>query len=107
MIAIEVYTQPDGELLGFCSKGHSGYSGAGYDIVCAAVSSALYMAVNTITDVIKVTPELLYLDDGLMNFRIFTKDTAACRELLMGLKLHLLGLEEEYTDYLKVSYMEV
>ena len=38
---------------GFEITGHAG-GNAGSDIVCAAVSSAVYMAANTVTDVINV-----------------------------------------------------
>ena len=38
-------------IYGFIIKGHSGYGEQGGDIVCAAVSSAAYMVINTITDI--------------------------------------------------------
>ena len=37
---------------GFSLCGHAGAGVAGEDIVCAAVSSAAYMAANTVTDVV-------------------------------------------------------
>ena len=38
----------------FTIKGHSGFSEEGSDIVCAAVSSAAIMSVNTITEILGV-----------------------------------------------------
>lgn len=37
------------KFIGFTVKGHSGYAESGNDIICAGVSSALMLTVNTIT----------------------------------------------------------
>ena len=42
-----------------------------------------------------------------MFFRIELKDEPVCRALLAGLKLHLVGLEEQYPDNIHVNYLEV
>ena len=43
----------EGDLLkGFEIKGHSGYADEGEDVICATVSSAAYMAANTVTEII-------------------------------------------------------
>ena len=51
MIQVE-FSVHDHAPVGFCISGHAGAGSAGRDIVCAAVSSAAYMAANTLTDVI-------------------------------------------------------
>lgn len=107
MIRIDFLTPPDGRLVGFRIEGHSGYGEEGEDIVCAAVSSAAYLTVNTVTDVLFITPLSLRAEDGDMFFRIEPKDEPACRDLLAGLKLHLTGLEEQYPAHLKVGYLEL
>ena len=107
MIRIDFLTPPDGKLVGFRIEGHSGYAEEGEDIVCAAVSSAAYLTVNTVTDVLSVAPLSLRAEDGDMFFRIEPKDEPACRDLLAGLKLHFTGLEEQYPEYLKVGYLEL
>ena len=66
---------------GFTVQGHSGSAEAGEDIVCAAVSSAVYMAANTLTDVLMLTPAI-EVRDGFLS-------------------LHLRGLQEEYPDYIQ------
>ena len=73
----------------------------------AAVSSAAYLVVNTLTDVRHVPPLSLRVDEGQMFFRIEPKDEPLCRDLLAGLKLHLTALEEQYPGCLKVGYLEV
>lgn len=107
MIYIDFLTGSDGRITGFRVAGHSNFSESGSDIVCAAVSSAVYMAINTITDVILIQPLALRVDDGEVFFRIELKDEVACRDMLAGLKLHLLGLEEQYPQNINVSYLEV
>ena len=56
MICVEFLAQPDGRVMGFRVEGHSGYAEEGADIVCAAVSSAAYLIVNSVTEVRGVSP---------------------------------------------------
>lgn len=106
MICVDFYTLPEGGLTGFRMEGHAGCGDAGEDIVCAAVSSAAYLTVNTITDILSITPLSLRVREGEMALRIDRQDEPACRVPLMGLKLHLTGLEEQYPEAIRVSYME-
>ncbi len=106
MIKAEFFTTAFGELLGFSMKGHSGSAQAGYDIVCAAVSSAAYMTVNTVTDVLNVDARVV-VDDGFLRIRVQEKDARSCRSIFAGFKLHMLGLEEQYPNNIEVSYTEV
>ena len=107
MIIIDFYVQPRGTLVGFHSSGHAGYAQQGSDVVCAAVSSAIYMAVNTVTDVLMVSPEILQVNDGMLDFKVPAENADACNTVMMGLKLHLIGLEEQYENCMRISYMEV
>ena len=107
MISVAFLTPPEGGVLGFSMEGHAEYGEAGEDIVCAAISSAAYLVVNTLTDVRHVPPLSLRVDEGQMFFRIEPKDEPLCRDLLAGLKLHLTALEEQYPGCLKVGYLEV
>ena len=106
MIKAEFFTTAFGELLGFSMKGHSGSAQAGYDIVCAAVSSAAYMTVNTVTGVLNVDARVA-VDDGFLRIRVQEKDARSCRSIFAGFKLHMLGLEEQYPNNIEVSYTEV
>ena len=73
---------------GFEISGHAGGS-AGTDIVCAAVSSAVYMAANTVTD------------DGHLKFSVGEENDSAAA-VLDGLKLHLTELSKQYPKKIKV-----
>ncbi len=106
MIAAEFKQRKGTGIVGFSIKGHSGYSESGSDIVCAAVSSAAYMAVNTITDVIGAKPEI-DLSDGFLVLKLSLQDALKCSVITEGLKLHVLALSEQYQDFIKVKISEV
>lgn len=104
MIRASFYTTPDGALTGFSVRGHAGLAESGSDILCAAVSSAVFMAANTVLEVLHITPTALIAEDGEMLLRIREPDARLCRDILLGLKLHLEGLSEQYPERLTVSY---
>ena len=93
MIRIHFRTRQE-QLIGFRIDGHAGAGTAGEDIVCAAVSSAAYMAANTLTEVLSL-PADITVEDGLMDLTI-TGDATAAQAILSGLRLHLTALHEEY-----------
>lgn len=93
-------------LSGFSVKGHSTEScedEAGR-LVCSAVSSAVYMAANTITEIIGDKAEI-EINDALMVLKTENpkKETVT---VLKGLKLHLEQLACQYSSSIKV-YSEV
>ena len=83
----------------FTVKGHSGFAEEGSDIVCAAVSSAAIMTVNTVTEILGEKGDVK-VEDGFLQFKASGK---AARDIIMGLKLHLEGLSAEYPDYVTVT----
>ncbi len=104
MIKVDFFgTSP---VLGFNISGHAGYAEEGYDIVCAAVSSAAYMTANTVTDVMKVTPKLR-VNDGDMYLKLDISDAHKCSSIMQGFVLHMLSLQEQYKQYITVTISEV
>ena len=104
MIEIDFYVLPEGELIGFYMAGHAGFAAKGADIVCAAVSSAAYMAANTLTEVMGISPMRLYTENGIMDLKTREQDARLCRAIFRGLKLHLIHLEAQYPSYIRVGY---
>lgn len=96
----------DNLICGFKIAGHSGFSEEGSDIVCASVSSAAYMAANTITDILHVNAEVTE-NDGLMILNLSKPEAEKSAVVLDGLRLHLTALSEQYTKYIKVKISEV
>ena len=90
---------------GFLISGHSGFAESGEDIVCASVSSVSYMVANTITEILKVTAEI-DVNDGRMKLIVNKEQRHITKDILLGLKLHLDSLAEDYPKFLE-TLMEV
>ena len=84
----------------FTVSGHSGSAESGRDIVCAAVSSAAFMAANTITEILGVDSSA-EADDGYMNVSFVNSEAAA--DIVRGLRLHLEQLSRQYPQFVKVT----
>lgn len=92
----------NGSAAGFTVSGHSGSAPAGEDIVCAAVSSAAYMAVNTVTEVLGLTPEIRECD-GFLSMRLSEAQAETALPILKGLCLHIEGLSEQYPEFIQLE----
>lgn len=89
---------------GFAVSGHAGFAEAGSDIVCAAVTSAVQLVCNTITDVLCEEAQVAVEEDRI-TLRL---DDGACaaQGLLEGLYLHLQILQEQYPGHVKATKVE-
>ncbi len=98
-----IFFTDDDVLTGFSMQGHTEFADQGEDIVCAALSSAAFLTVNTITDVMFLEPVLLNCVDALMQLQLSSKDAREAEVLLKGFKLHIENLAEQYGDYIKIK----
>ncbi len=96
----------DGRLCGFSVRGHAGAETQGKDIVCAAVSSAVYMAANTVTDVCGCKAHV-HESEGLLTVSVKQADEQKVQIILQGLMLHVQGLSAQYSQYIQVQQTEV
>ncbi len=89
-------------LYGFEISGHSSRDSDDVSgkIVCAAISSAAYMAVNTITEIIGDNADA-EVSDALMKISVSNPSDAA-KKVLEGFKLHLNMLSEQYSNNIKI-----
>lgn len=106
MISVNFFAAGKGSarLAGFQVCGHSGIQGE--SIVCAAVSSACYMAANTITDVLLIEADIS-LRDGLMKLTVGENEADRAQVILQGLQMHLEQLAEQYPDKIRIQISEV
>lgn len=89
-----------GDLLtGFEVEGHGGGE-EGTDIVCAAVSSAVYMTANTVTEILSVDADIK-VEDGYLYFKV--QPLSETQAILKGLQLHLISLSKDYPKNIKVT----
>ncbi len=84
--------------VGFEIKGHSGYEEEGKDIICASVSSAAYMAANTVTDVIGEKADIK-LSDGYFKF-MAEGGKNETKIVLKGLQNHVNALADDYSEFI-------
>ena len=109
-MTVVTFSSQGSRLVGFEVKGHSGYAGAGEDIVCAAVTSAVRVVECTVNDVlgleapVKVREKDAYLSLKLPSGLGQTNEST-CQALLTGLMVYLAQLAEEYPQH--ISVMEV
>ena len=90
------------KLEGFILWGHGTESTKDIEgrIVCAAVSSAVYMTANTLSEI--VGAEISAEDDGeIMNISVLSK-VDECQITLQGLKLHLEELSKDYSNKITI-----
>ena len=90
------------QLAGFEIKGHADFADIGEDIVCASVSSAAFMAANTVTEIIGADADAAE-SDGAMTFLV-KKPCERTETVLKGLELHLTELSKQYPDNIKIIY---
>ena len=104
MTRCEFFTEDD-RITGFSISGHSGYSEAGSDIVCAAITAVVTMAEATINDVCGAKAKIRVKD---ADARITLTLPASCDEeesvqaVLAGMLLTLCSLRDDYPDYIEV-----
>ena len=104
MIRVRFHTAKD-TILGFTLDGHAGAGVRGEDIVCAAVSSAAYMAANTVIEIIGATANVT-IRDGYMQVML-TDKIADCQDILSGFQLHLQAMQEQYPKRVHLMNTEV
>ena len=88
-----------GKLTGFEISGHSGFGDEGSDIVCAAISSAAYMVINTVTDIIGVNAEV-EVDEAYISFSVDEKDAARISDIIKGFEMHVKALADDYKEFI-------
>ena len=72
--------------------------------MCAAVSSAAFLTINTITDEVKVSAEA-YAEDGAIGLLIDkNEDAEKCRDILKGFEKHIAELKKQYPKNIRIIY---
>ena len=89
-----------GDTAAFTVTGHAGAGEQGEDIICAAVSSAAYMTVNTVTEILGVDADAED-SDGYMRFR--SSGSRAAADIVKGLRLHMEQLARQYPEHVTIT----
>lgn len=95
-----------GEPVRFIVSGHAGYDESGKDIVCASVSSAVQMAINGITEIVKISCKVNIGEDSIEC--ILPPDSRpAAWHFVSALRLQLKNLSEDFPGTINLIITEV
>lgn len=100
------FFKSEGRLTGFAVSGHAGYDDYGHDIVCASVTSAVQMAANGITEVLKLGAQV-DVGENEIKMTLDRADAKKGQAFLQALLLHLNLLSEDYEGTIQVNLSEV
>ena len=110
MIRVTIFLNDNKECAGFRALGHAGFSNEGQDIVCASASVLMINTINAVETFTSDQTSLVSDDtEGFIEFQ-FKKNPSDDAALL--LKAMILGLEEmaedeNYAEYIQVTFEEV
>lgn len=105
MITAEFYLRNE-TFAGFAVKGHAGYADFGLDVVCAAVTSAVELTANGITEILKVNATVGSFENEV-RLMLPDSENPEAVQFLQALRLHLELLAEDYPENLQLIDMEV
>ncbi len=99
-----LFFRKEGELAGFSVSGHAGFANSGKDIVCAAVTSAVELTANGITE---IAHEKAAVTVGDNEVRLTVeKITPQSTLLLQAMRLQLQLLAEQFPKNIRMQDME-
>ena len=104
MTRCEFFRQNE-RITGFSISGHSGYSEAGTDIVCAAISAVVGMVEATINDVCGAKAKVRVKEEGArvtLTLPVSCDEEDAVQAVLAGKLVTLCNLRDDYPDYIEV-----
>ena len=110
MIKVTVYKTVNHDYAGLEVLGHAGYSEAGSDVVCAAVS---VLVINTLNSIERFTSDKISLvsdeETGMIEFRFIRKPSHDAKLLFKSMVLGLeeIAEDENYREYMDLTYEEV
>ena len=99
----------DGALVGFSVSGHAGAGRFGHDIVCAAVSSAVELTANTITDFLFCKADVKATDNRVM---FVLKDPGSAmsisgKQVIASFHNHMRVIAESASGKIRITVKEV
>jgi hypothetical protein len=107
MIEAKFFRSSDTEkLLGFVVSGHAGYAESGQDIVCAAVSSAVMLTANSVTEVFALNAKVREEPDGDIYLKLTEDPDGTGDKLLLGLLTHLYMIDKEFPKTIKIGVID-
>ena len=106
MTSVTFHTEA-GRITGFEARGHSGYAGAGEDLLCASITAAVTLVEATVNDVLGLAASVKVRErDAFISLRLpgglAPTAESTCQALLTGLMVYLTELHDEYPENIEV-----
>ncbi len=95
------FFKKNGAFTGFSVSGHADFADFGKDVVCAAVSSAVMLSANTVTDFFKA--DAAVLEDNNTVKLTLSSSNAAAEAVIESLCFHLGLLAKQYKGTIEIS----
>jgi hypothetical protein len=103
MTSVNVTYRPNGTVREIYVSGHSNYGEAGTDIVCSAVSTAMYVSLGLIEKT--GSKHSFKVDNEKASMRLVIDETNDFTEIIMvNLVSTLSGISKDYAKYLQIKY---
>ncbi|MDY3052000.1 MAG: ribosomal-processing cysteine protease Prp [Ndongobacter sp.] len=112
MISVTLFKEGD-NVIGYRLTGHADQGPNGQDIVCAGVSTLSIAALNTLTDVCRLSEFVHYeVRDGFLSVHLNSSKLSAqemhdAQIALRGMELAMIDLAKQYPKAIKITYKEV
>ncbi|MBQ7132479.1 MAG: ribosomal-processing cysteine protease Prp [Oscillospiraceae bacterium] len=98
-----VFYKKNGLFVGFDVSGHAGFSDSGSDVVCAAVSSAVMLSANLITDGFGTESKASAMDNKVS---LWCGENDKCDVVIGSLAEHLEQISLEYEGTISIIIKE-
>ena len=86
-------------------SGHAGYAPGGEDIVCAAVTSAVMLTANAITEILSEAADIGVLENEV-DIRLPAKPSASALIFVQALHLHLTLLQQQHPKHITITEVQ-
>lgn len=101
-----VFQKQNGKICSCSIKGHANYADSGQDIICSAVSSAVQLTANLITESFHEQADIS-AENNIIKICLKQVQTGNGAVILDGLLVHLQCISEDYPDSIKIQILEV
>ena len=107
MTKVEIFRK-NGNIIGYKTSGHSGYSEQGSDIICSAISTSLQMTLIGIQEILKLKVDFK-INDGFLDVDLknISQDKLTQTNILTeAMAIFLKELTKQYPKYIRLVEKE-
>ena len=104
MIQVDLFKDKQGMIVGYKVSGHAGYSEAGTDIVCSAVSSLTQAPLLGLERHLKLKPSyVVNQEDGILEVALNSAPTDLTQAILQTMVYGLESIRRQCPQYVRIQ----